>query len=84
LKKKQQKIFWSDSIQTNKNHLDNLEISQTASSESRINKKNRKSDETLKDICVFFLQLFLISLQQNLSVVAPLKQTPLLSPSEEL
>jgi len=30
----------------------------------------------LEDICVlFFLQLFLISLQQNLSVVALLKQT---------
>jgi len=38
--------------------------------------KTRISDETLEDICVlFFLQLFLISRQQNLSVVAPLKQT---------
>jgi len=33
--------------------------------------KIRTSDENLEDICVlFFLQLFLISLQRNLSVVA--------------
>merc|ERR1711971_213183 len=50
------------------------EISQTTSSESI--KKNKKTDESLEDIGVlFFLQIFLISLHQNLSVVVPLKQT---------
>merc|ERR1712241_604718 len=64
----------SDRIHTNKKrYLDNLEISYNYFLRINIKHKtmeNQKSDETLEDICVsFFLQLFLISPQQNLSVV---------------
>merc|ERR1712037_277932 len=81
------KSSWSDIIRRKRKHRQYFglikfiqtktiwtiaEISQTTSSE----KKNRKADESLEDIGVlFFLQIFLISLHQNLSVVAPLKQT---------
>merc|ERR1712108_24596 len=69
------KYFWPDRIKIRK-YLDNREISKTASINKKKHWKIRISDEALEDICVlFFLQLFLISLQQNLSVVALLKQT---------
>jgi len=64
------KFFWSDWIETNRKYLDNREIFETASSESI--KNIGKSQYQMKPwmICVlFFLQLFLTSQQQNLSVV---------------
>merc|ERR1711997_1084153 len=64
------KYFWPDRIKIRK-YLDNREISKTASINQKKHWKIRTSDENLEDICVlFFLQLFLISLQRSLSVVA--------------
>jgi len=66
------KFFWSDRFTTNRKYFNNREIFETALSELfKKHWKIRTSDENLEDICVlFFLQLFLISLQRNLSVVA--------------
>merc|ERR1711863_197495 len=65
------KFFWSDRFTTNRKYFNNREIFETALSELfKKHWKIRTSDENLEDICVLFLQLFLISLQRNLSVVA--------------